>query len=132
MYSQEIPECVYLPTNQNCRVVGIVTTSGMPMQSAARVPILVSFEVEDYPGPDHDAILAKTGFVLSLSHTEGFDDTQRKTIAEALGKFSQFWAPIHSEEDVHDDEFDITINENQFEEHLSSEVKASTTKATQL
>ena len=27
------------------------------MQSAARVPILVSFEVEDYPGPDNDPIL---------------------------------------------------------------------------
>ena len=27
-YNKEIPECVYLPTNQTCRVVGIVTTSG--------------------------------------------------------------------------------------------------------
>ena len=52
-------ESVYLPTNSNCRVVGIVTTSGMPMQSAARVPILVSFEVEEYPGPDNDPILTQ-------------------------------------------------------------------------
>ena len=50
-------ESVYLPTNSNCRVVGIVVTSGAPMQSAARVPILISFEVEDYPGPDNDPIL---------------------------------------------------------------------------
>lgn len=49
----EIPDCAYLPTNQFCRVVGIVTTSGQPMQSAARVPILISFEVEEYAGPDH-------------------------------------------------------------------------------
>jgi hypothetical protein len=56
-YNQDIPQCVYLPTNQTYRVVGIVTSSGMPMQSAARVPIWVSFEVEDYPGPDHDPIL---------------------------------------------------------------------------
>jgi phosphatidylinositol 4-kinase len=42
-YNQDIPECVYLPTNQTCRVVGIVTNSGAPMQSAARVPILISF-----------------------------------------------------------------------------------------
>ena len=48
---------MYLPTNANCRVVGIVPSSGAPMQSAARVPILVSFEVEDYPGPDNDPIL---------------------------------------------------------------------------
>lgn len=38
-------------------MVGIIPTSGAPMQSAARVPILVSFEVEDYPGPDNDPIL---------------------------------------------------------------------------
>jgi hypothetical protein len=27
-YNKEIPDGVYLPTNQKCRVVGIVTTSG--------------------------------------------------------------------------------------------------------
>lgn len=59
-YNQEIPPNVYLPTNQKCRVVGIVTTSGMPMQSAARVPILVSFEVQDYEGPDQDPALTNS------------------------------------------------------------------------
>ena len=44
----EIPECAYLPTNPNFKVKGIVTTSGAPMQSAARVPILVAFEVEEW------------------------------------------------------------------------------------
>ena len=43
-YNEMIPECVYLPTNQTCRVVGIVTSSGQPMQSAARVPILMRFD----------------------------------------------------------------------------------------
>eukprot|EP00347_Sterkiella_histriomuscorum_P009815 403339780 len=56
-YNKSIPESVYLPTNSNCRVVGIIPSSGAPMQSAARVPILVSFEVEDYPGPDNDPFL---------------------------------------------------------------------------
>jgi hypothetical protein len=38
-----------------------VTTSGAPMQSAARVPILISFEVEDYEGPDNDPVLVTGG-----------------------------------------------------------------------
>ena len=63
-YNKEIPECVYLPTNQTCRVVGIVTGSGTPMQSAARVPILISFEVEDYAGPDNDPILKQSNSTL--------------------------------------------------------------------
>jgi hypothetical protein len=46
--------------------VGIVTSSGNPMQSAARVPILISFEVENYAGPDHDVVLIGKDFVKSL------------------------------------------------------------------
>ena len=65
-YNDQIPECVYLPTNQTCKVVGIVTSSGQPMQSAARVPILVSFEVEDYPGPDRDPILSGDTLVTRI------------------------------------------------------------------
>jgi hypothetical protein len=37
-----------------------VTTSGAPMQSAARVPILVAFETVDYEGPDNDQILKQS------------------------------------------------------------------------
>lgn len=67
-YNMQIPACVYLPTNQTYRVVGIVTSSGMPMQSAARVPILVSFEVEDYPGPDNDPILQHQDLLSTVRH----------------------------------------------------------------
>ena len=56
---------MYLPTNQTCRVVGIITNSGQPMQSAARVPILISFEVEEYPGPDRDPILLSGDTLVS-------------------------------------------------------------------
>lgn len=64
--NSQIPDCVYLPTNQTYKVVGIVTNSGMPMQSAARVPILISFEVEDYAGPDKDQILQSSNLINHL------------------------------------------------------------------
>jgi hypothetical protein len=43
--NKNIPENVYLPTNPSCIVVSIVETSGAPMQSAAKCPIRVTFNV---------------------------------------------------------------------------------------
>jgi hypothetical protein len=39
----------------------------MPMQSAARVPILVSFEVEEYPGPDKDELMIHESLIASVA-----------------------------------------------------------------
>jgi hypothetical protein len=38
-------EDLYLPTNPQSRLVGVVVDSATPMQSAAKVPILVGFRV---------------------------------------------------------------------------------------
>ena len=44
---------LYLPTNPECRVLGHIPASGACMQSAAKVPILVAFNVErDVDGGD--------------------------------------------------------------------------------
>lgn len=77
-YNQEIPKNVYLPTNQKCHVVGIVTTSGMPMQSAARVPILVSFEVQDYEGPDQDPQLQRGGKKPNAPKSQAIEPQKQK------------------------------------------------------
>ena len=43
---------IYMPTNPRCQVSSIKLDSGIPMQSAAKCPILVTFYCTRYGGPD--------------------------------------------------------------------------------
>ncbi len=58
----------------------------MPMQSAARVPILVSFEVEEYPGPDKDELMVHESLVPSIAKL-ATENLQNQKISNALQKF---------------------------------------------
>lgn len=48
----QVPELVYLPTNPRFKVQSIKLGSGRPMQSAAKCPIMVTFNCQEFEGPD--------------------------------------------------------------------------------
>jgi hypothetical protein len=108
-----IPPCAYLPTNQNCKVNNIITTSGAPLQSAARVPIMISFEVEDFEGPDGYINELRTDFLRSVMRARAsYSFDVREKIQDALIRFKQQFKPPNSEEDIADEEFDFDISES--------------------
>lgn len=45
---------LYLPTAPNKLVRGIQVNSGIPLQSAAKVPIMITFDVVDRDGDEKD------------------------------------------------------------------------------
>lgn len=58
-------EDLYLPTATNKLVRGIKVDSGIPLQSAAKVPIMVTFNVVDRDG-DHNDIKSQ-GCIFKVS-----------------------------------------------------------------
>jgi phosphatidylinositol 4-kinase len=62
---------LYLPTATNKLVRGIQLDSGIPLQSAAKVPIMITFNVIDRDGNPNDvkpqACIFKVNNVLSCS-----------------------------------------------------------------
>lgn len=61
------------------------------MQSAARVPILISFEVEAYPGPDRDPILAGDTLVTRIARQRDHplnDGSDEQLFSDWIQQFS--------------------------------------------
>ncbi|KAL4463226.1 hypothetical protein ABPG74_007227 [Tetrahymena malaccensis] len=48
----EVTQDIYMPTNPRYQIASINLDSGAPMQSAAKCPILVTFNCRKYEGPD--------------------------------------------------------------------------------
>ena len=45
---------IYLPTNPTYKLSNILPKSAVTLQSAKKVPFIVSFEATEYPGPDNE------------------------------------------------------------------------------
>lgn len=64
---------LYLPTAPNKLVKGIQVNSGIPLQSAAKVPIMITFDVADKDGDPNDikpqACIFKASSIISVMVT---------------------------------------------------------------
>lgn len=63
---------LYLPTAPNKIVKGIQVDSGIPLQSAAKVPIMITFNVADRDGDQNDIKPQSCIFKVRLWDTGGF------------------------------------------------------------
>ena len=71
------------------------------MQSAARVPIMISFEVEDYEGPNQNNVIYETDELQTYfgQSAINFSHDQLREIQQSLGKFTQVWMPVVKQSD---------------------------------
>lgn len=53
---KKLPSHIYLPTNPNTKILEIIPDSAFSLQSAKKVPFIVSFQGQSYDGPDSDYI----------------------------------------------------------------------------
>lgn len=74
----EVEGCdLYLPTAPNKLVRGIKLDSGIPLQSAAKVPIMITFNVVDSGGDPNDVKLQACIFKVSVSFYRFIVGTQQ-------------------------------------------------------
>lgn len=59
---KKIPSHIYLPTNPNCKILEILPETASSLQSAKKVPFIVSFVGKDYEGPDSDYLVTKMDY----------------------------------------------------------------------
>ena len=70
-------EDLYLPTAPNKLVRGIQVDSGIPLQSAAKVPIMITFNVVDRDGDKNDIKKRSKPFLFSLYFAAEFEHIKK-------------------------------------------------------
>ena len=74
---RKLPDYIYLPTNPDTRILEIIPNSAVSLQSAKKVPFIVSFVSKKYEGPDSDPIMSN----MNISQ---FEKEQLFPIEQAL------------------------------------------------
>jgi len=59
---KKIPSHIYLPTNPNCKIIEILPNTACSLQSAKKVPFIVSFIGKNYEGPDSDYLVTQMNY----------------------------------------------------------------------
>ena len=73
---------------------------------------MISFEAEDFEGPDDHINEIRTDFLRSLIRAKvDYTEQSTRNIDDELKRFKQYFQPQQSEEDVADDEFELPANE---------------------
>lgn len=86
---------LYLPTAPNKYVRGIQVDSGIPLQSAAKVPIMITFNVVDKDGDPNDIKPQACIFKVSLFVFYYFCETLLLVYSGSLFQLTMFLFSFH-------------------------------------
>ena len=96
----KIQPYIYLPTNPNYRILNLLPDTAVTLQSAKKVPFIMSFDAVEYPGPDKEVLITATSIssfieneIRVLMDTNGNNDMN--TSASVINESKRVYYKTH-------------------------------------
>ena len=127
----KIQPYIYLPTNPNYRILNLLPDTAVTLQSAKKVPFIMSFDAVEYPGPDKEVLITATSIstfieneiqVLMDMNSNNNVNTSASVINNENKKV--YYKTSHSVKSFDKAVFD-SLNNNDGHHHISSLKKSN-------
>ena len=77
----KIQPYIYLPTNPNYKILNLLPQTAVTLQSAKKVPFIMSFDAMEYPGPDKELLITATS-ISTFIENELYTSINNKDVSQ--------------------------------------------------